>query len=536
MGLLGNGFRYNLAGRITTATSMIDGANPSCLPASYNLTAFKRNQLAGEASFNAQASIPAGTRHPVAWLMPRKPGGLASHNETRFSVTTTGTGVYGRNLSANITLDMAVDQAALALVVGGVASISMGFTVDNPVIVGALLAQASFTGPSFTMTPVLGAQSGLGATLTMTFTPTATATANGFISATISGQGAEVTPQSVANEVWNSVAAVFNVAGTMGNKVNSAASAGDPWTTILPGSYLAGTAGQIIGTLQNDINLHTDAALIDIDEEVDRLSFYGAVHVDSVNGASGTTWPLGTPAHPVNNLPDARAIALANGFNTYALTGSFSADDGFDNVILRGETGFTADTFDLNLKVFNSCRIENMTVTGVMSPSSNAANVFSDCYLKNVYNIQGEVANGRMEADIFIAPGKTLSVAGAIVEGDFTVLDMGSHASTVFSADLASGSVLIKNAVAGSLAEMNISGGDITLDASCTGGEYWIEGYGAFYNESTMTEKGNQLITTVLLAEMNAAPVAVNAVQMNSIEIIGIGQSTDKWRGVGEPS
>jgi len=536
MGLLGNGRRENFTGRITTATTQLNGANFSCLPSSYNLASFKRNQLAGEAGFNTQASIPAGTRHPVAWLMPRVAGGLASHNEAGFSVTTTGTGIYGRNLSANLTLDMAVDQAALALVVGGVASISMGFTIENPVIVGALLAQASFTGPSFTMTPVLGAQSGLGATLTMTFTPTATATANGFISATISGQGEAVTPQSVANEVWNSVAAVFNVAGTMGNKVNSAASAGDPWTTILPGSYLAGTAGQIIGTLQNDINLHTDSALVDIDEEVDRLSFYGAVHVDSVNGSSGTAWPLGTPAHPVNNLPAARAIAFANGFNAFLLTGSFSADDGFDNAVLRGETGFTADSFDLNLKVFNSCRIENMTVTGSMGLLSNPANVFSGCYLQNVYNVQGEVDAGRMEADIFIAPGKTLSVAGTIVEGDFTVLDMGSHASTVFSADLASGSVLIKNAVAGSLAEMNISGGDITLDVSCTGGEYWIEGYGAFYNESTMTEKGNQLITTVLLAEMNAAPVAVNTVQMNSTEIIGKGLSTDKFRGVGEPA
>ncbi|MDM7995651.1 MAG: hypothetical protein QUT30_08210 [Acidobacteriota bacterium] len=36
-------------------------------------------------------------------------------------------------------------------------------------------------------------------------------------------------------------------AGSLGDKVNSAASAGDPWATQLPGSYGAGTAGKIVG-------------------------------------------------------------------------------------------------------------------------------------------------------------------------------------------------------------------------------------------------------------------------------------------------
>lgn len=37
------------------------------------------------------------------------------------------------------------------------------------------------------------------------------------------------------------------IAGSLGAKVNSAASAGDPWATALPGAYAAGTAGNIIG-------------------------------------------------------------------------------------------------------------------------------------------------------------------------------------------------------------------------------------------------------------------------------------------------
>ena len=48
-------------------------------------------------------------------------------------------------------------------------------------------------------------------------------------------------------------------AGSMGDKINSAASAGDPWSTLLPGLYTDGTAGKIIGT-QLDAKVSTRMA------------------------------------------------------------------------------------------------------------------------------------------------------------------------------------------------------------------------------------------------------------------------------------
>lgn len=62
----------------------------------------------------------------------------------------------------------------------------------------------------------------------------------------------ELTPEAIASAVWQSIATSFNSSGTMGNKVNSAASAGDPWTTALPGAYADGTAGKIIAKLGTD--------------------------------------------------------------------------------------------------------------------------------------------------------------------------------------------------------------------------------------------------------------------------------------------
>jgi hypothetical protein len=51
----------------------------------------------------------------------------------------------------------------------------------------------------------------------------------------------------IADAVWDEVLAGHLTAGTTGNALNAAGSAGDPWTTALPGAYGAGTAGAKLG-------------------------------------------------------------------------------------------------------------------------------------------------------------------------------------------------------------------------------------------------------------------------------------------------
>ena len=49
-------------------------------------------------------------------------------------------------------------------------------------------------------------------------------------------------------QVWDATMANHLTAGTTGATLQGAGSAGDPWTTAIPGAYGAGTAGQILGT------------------------------------------------------------------------------------------------------------------------------------------------------------------------------------------------------------------------------------------------------------------------------------------------
>jgi hypothetical protein len=55
------------------------------------------------------------------------------------------------------------------------------------------------------------------------------------------------TPAEIADGVWDELIAGHLGAGSTGAALNGAGSAGDPWTTTLPGAYGAGTAGKIVG-------------------------------------------------------------------------------------------------------------------------------------------------------------------------------------------------------------------------------------------------------------------------------------------------
>jgi hypothetical protein len=55
------------------------------------------------------------------------------------------------------------------------------------------------------------------------------------------------TAADIADAVWDELLSGHAVSGSAGEALSAAGTAGDPWTTALPGAYGAGTAGKIIG-------------------------------------------------------------------------------------------------------------------------------------------------------------------------------------------------------------------------------------------------------------------------------------------------
>lgn len=222
MGLLGNGFRHNLTGRISVATTKLDGCNASTIPASLNLTAFRRNMLLGAGIQNTQASVPSGKRHPNVWLMPKEGGSISSYKRTNMRIDASAVAEMGfpRGGSAFISF---TGNAAGGLIVGatGTATISIN---GNAAIVATLNA----TG---TATITIDGSAALGAIASMTGEATITVDGNSRIMGvgTMTGstiETAELTPAGIATAVWQAIAVENNAAGSMGSKLNTASSGG----------------------------------------------------------------------------------------------------------------------------------------------------------------------------------------------------------------------------------------------------------------------------------------------------------------------
>lgn len=74
-------------------------------------------------------------------------------------------------------------------------------------------------------------------------------------------------------------------------------------------------------------------------EQIEANAFGDAVAIDTVNGAAGTLFPLGTPGAPVDNLADALTIATARGLRKFVLAGSITLGAALNNWRVEGIAG-----------------------------------------------------------------------------------------------------------------------------------------------------------------------------------------------------
>ncbi len=71
---------------------------------------------------------------------------------------------------------------------------------------------------------------------------------------TVAGGGAAPTAAAVADAVWEeAIADHSGTSGSTAESLNAAGGAGDPWITSIPGSYVTGQAGHVLGNVANTV-------------------------------------------------------------------------------------------------------------------------------------------------------------------------------------------------------------------------------------------------------------------------------------------
>lgn len=220
--------------------------------------------------------------------------------------------------------------------------------------------------------------------------------------------------------------------------------------------------------------------------------FEGMVHIDSVLGNNSIIFPTGTHSYPTNNLDNALIIDSIYGFKRYHVKNSLNISQTISFCSFTAATSFATDNINFNNQIMSHVGFYNVTVSGTIQAGHALA--FYNCFVENVDNASGELYGGRLSGLLKVAPGDVLSGVEVVFEGDYTTIDLQNAANTTVSLDINSGIVTFINSVDSCLIELNLRGGEVVLDASCVGGDFYAEGYGTLYNESNMFIKDNHLL------------------------------------------
>ncbi len=252
---------------------------------SQNRTGAFRNLYASDADVSLTSSIPEGTRIPVAWLMPQKPGGLSSINNIE-GIGSISTDILAVKLAEASLTGEGELTAVGSLIVQLIADVIGSGDITAGDIQAFLLMEASLSGSGDAAGPLTGFAelisgiSGLGDI-------TATLVATGLLSADLTVTGTGLTTSNVGPAVWSALASANNDAGTMGEKLNDAGSGSNPWTEVIESGLSAAEILRIILAVQagkSDIT-GTTVKFRDVADTKDRVTA-------SMTGSERTTITL----------------------------------------------------------------------------------------------------------------------------------------------------------------------------------------------------------------------------------------------------
>jgi hypothetical protein len=239
MALLGN---YSVI--LKNPATFIGGTQVSNARSAFNASGQLKQRFYPETieGLPTTTALPEGYLAPHAWMLPYDLGSMTTSN-LNGSGAFTGVGISG--LSGTVVMEgTGLLEATGGLLAGLV--VEMSGSGDLTAIGGGLIEAIATMAGTGALTGAIGATAGLTVIMEGVGTLEASPSGTGEMVLTIYVNESQATVDQIVAAVWSALASEYNVSGTMGNKLNGAGSAGDPWTTDLTGYNTADTAGKIV--------------------------------------------------------------------------------------------------------------------------------------------------------------------------------------------------------------------------------------------------------------------------------------------------
>lgn len=217
------------------------------LRSNWNVPGVSRNRFYGENWTQGTADrfgLPSAYASPYSWTLPPHSGGIGSNTGIAGVGSFSGSGALGINMVVTMAGAGGFSNFNMGLIVSGVLTIAGtgGLTAS---MTGALNGILTMAGQG-DMTGALGALANMVMEANGTGSMSSDITAKGNMTLDIYVNQSTATVNELVAGVWNAIASDFNTSGTMGQKLNGAGSAGDPWTTDLDSYTTPGTAGALM--------------------------------------------------------------------------------------------------------------------------------------------------------------------------------------------------------------------------------------------------------------------------------------------------
>lgn len=217
-------------------------------------------------------SFPTGTNPPYSLIMGDKGTLLVSSNTITGEGEMTSGLAMGRTIASTLEGTGTISAANLSLIIQLACSDLIGTGALTASMSGLVQMASTMAGTGQLTSAlqllafVVSNMSGTGA-ITATLRGTATLEADITPFTTLS-------PENLAASVWNSLAASFNSVGTMGEKMNDAGSAANPWTEVIESGYTAAEILRILAAVAagKSSGQPTNPVFRDLGDTKDRVS------------------------------------------------------------------------------------------------------------------------------------------------------------------------------------------------------------------------------------------------------------------------
>lgn len=262
-------------------------------------------------------------------------------------------------------------------------------------------------------------------------------------------------------------------------------------------------------------------------------SFNGGVTVDVTSPYSGTTYPIGTPKNPVNNLEDAILIAKERGFDTIYIIGDMTIDMNGDyrGIIFVGETQTKTTMNIASAAQVEGCEFYNANITGTLDGNAR----LKDCTIGNLTYVYGVIDTCLLKGTIVLGGENTAYILDSwsgSTESSIPTIDMGESGQSL---DLRNynGDIKIINKTGPENISIDLNSGQVILDSTVTNGNIVIRGIGKLIDNSNGAIVDSEyLLNGPSLVDSISSQLTVNASGIPYLQeaIDKIKLQTDKFK------